>query len=134
MTITTKTTKHDGEYRVRLFINGEYQAGADYFTDDKQDARDTAAHMQANGTYSDKTTDFAIAEQADYNAETEAEAEAETVLYDVCNDYSLSVATDTMDVRQYNAQTTADGIIYRCKRTGEVHYYRGVDGLGGQYL
>ena len=142
MTITTKTTKYDGEYRVRLFINGEYQAGADYFTDDKQDARDTAAHMQANGTYSDKTTDFAIAEQADYNAEAEAETETETetetddetVLYDVCNDYSLSVADNPVDARQYNAQPTADGIIYRCKRTGEVHYYRGVDGLDGQYL
>lgn len=134
MTITTKTTKQDGEYRVRLFINGEYQAGADYFTDDKQDAVATAKHMQANGTYSDKTTDFAITEQADYNAEAETETDDETVLYDVCNDYSLSVADTPVDARQYNAHPTADGIIYRCKLTGEVHYYRGVDGLDGQYL
>ena len=68
MRATTKITKNaDGEYRVRLFIDEVYQAGADYFTDDKQDAIDTAKHMEANAKVSDKTTDFAIAEQADYD-------------------------------------------------------------------
>ena len=36
------------EYRVSLFINGEYQAGADYFTDCKIDAKETAKHMKEN--------------------------------------------------------------------------------------
>lgn len=64
---TTKITKQDGEYRVRLFANGAYQAGADYFTSDKQDAIDTAKHMQINGGITDKTTSFAIEEQADFD-------------------------------------------------------------------
>lgn len=68
---TTKTTKQGGEYRVRLFVDGIYQAGADYYTNDKQDAEGTAAHMIANGGISDKTTDFAIEEQVDYNEEND---------------------------------------------------------------
>lgn len=63
---TTKTTKRDGEFRVRLFINDEYQAGADYFTDDKEDAEITAQIMRERAGYSDKTTDFAKSEQQDY--------------------------------------------------------------------
>jgi len=66
---TTKITfnRDTEEYRVRLFIDGEYQAGADYFTDDKQDAKDTAKHMEAHAVKSDKTTDFAMGEQDDFN-------------------------------------------------------------------
>lgn len=69
---TTKITwdKEFGEYRVRLFVDGVYQAGADYFTDDKQDAESTAKHMELNGGISDKTTDFAKDEQEDYDNET----------------------------------------------------------------
>ncbi len=48
MNATTKITKHDGEYRVRLFIDGVYQTEADYFTDDKADACATAEKMRAN--------------------------------------------------------------------------------------
>jgi hypothetical protein len=55
------------EYRVRLFIDNVYQAGADYFTDDKQDANDTADHMVRNAGQSDKTTDFAREEQFAYD-------------------------------------------------------------------
>lgn len=33
------------EFRVLLFTNGEYVPGADYHTDDKKDARDTAMLM-----------------------------------------------------------------------------------------
>jgi hypothetical protein len=67
MTINTKITKNDNEYRVRLFIDGIYQAGADYFTDDHQDAKDTASGMARNASQSDKTTDFAKAEQSDFD-------------------------------------------------------------------
>jgi hypothetical protein len=42
---TTKTSKVDGEYRVRLFIDGVYQSEADYFTNDKDDAEGTADAM-----------------------------------------------------------------------------------------
>lgn len=77
MNRTTKTTKTDGEYRVRLFIDGEYQAGADYFTDCKEDAAATAKHMQEHGGYSDKSTDFAKAEQEDYNEEHGTQPEDE---------------------------------------------------------
>ena len=31
-----------GEYLVKIYRQGNYQSGADYFTDCKQDARDTA--------------------------------------------------------------------------------------------
>lgn len=68
-TAKTKITKNDGEYRVRLFINDEYQAGADYFTDDKQDAVSTAKLMEESGGFSDKTTAAAIEEQADFDEE-----------------------------------------------------------------
>jgi hypothetical protein len=33
------------EYRVRLYINGKPCPNADYFTDDKQDAENTAIRM-----------------------------------------------------------------------------------------
>jgi len=65
---TTKITYVDGEYRVRLFVGGKYQAGADYFTTDRQDAKDTAIQM-VKGGISDKTTDFAKDEQCDYEEE-----------------------------------------------------------------
>ena len=44
-TATTKISKREDEYRVRLFLDGEYQAGSDYFTEDKEDANVTAAAM-----------------------------------------------------------------------------------------
>lgn len=43
--ITTKIKKEDDEYIVQLFINGKYQKDADYFTDDKDDAKQTAKAM-----------------------------------------------------------------------------------------
>ena len=71
MSITTKISKKDDEYRVRVFVDGEYQAGADYYTDSRQDAEDTANYIvkhKAAGI-SDKTTDFAIKEAEEYLAE-----------------------------------------------------------------
>lgn len=45
---TTWTTRdEDGEYCVKLYIGGVYQTEADYFTDDRQDAHDTAESMIA---------------------------------------------------------------------------------------
>lgn len=36
------------EFVVQLWINGVHQAGADYHTDDRQDAKDTMKHMVDN--------------------------------------------------------------------------------------
>ncbi len=33
------------EYRVLVFVNGEYSPGSDYHTDDKQDAESTAVFL-----------------------------------------------------------------------------------------
>lgn len=66
-TVKISHNEEYNEYRVRLFVDGAYQAGADYFTDDKQDAKETAKHMKAFGGLSDKTTDFAKTEQADFD-------------------------------------------------------------------
>lgn len=60
MQATTKISRTiDSEYRVRLFIDGVYQAGCDYFTDCITDANATAVLMRAKATPSDKTTEFA---------------------------------------------------------------------------
>ena len=67
MNATTKISRQNGEYRVRLFIDGVYQAGADYFTDDKQDAYATAATMCKNPIPTDKTDPTAIREQYEYD-------------------------------------------------------------------
>ena len=70
MKAETKITKNEeGEYRVRLFIEGEYQAGADYFTDCKIDAKETAKHMENNAFLSDLSTDFAKEEMREYQEE-----------------------------------------------------------------
>lgn len=46
---THRTTIHKdsdtGEYKVKLHVNGKHHEPADYFTDDKQDAHDTAKVM-----------------------------------------------------------------------------------------
>jgi len=74
MIATTKRTKNsDGEYRVRLFIDGEYQPGADYYTDDLDDAKSTAKHMEENAVESERDNDVARDELAEYNEETNRE-------------------------------------------------------------
>ena len=45
MKATTRTVKADGEFKVKLFIDGVYQVNCDYFTDDQEDARQTAEQM-----------------------------------------------------------------------------------------
>lgn len=42
----TKITKKDGEYRVRLFVDGVHVKDADYFTNDREDAEGTAKAMK----------------------------------------------------------------------------------------
>lgn len=64
---TTQISKQDGEYRVRLFIDGIYQAGGDYFTDDKEDAENTAKSMRKKPVPTDKTDENAIREQQEYD-------------------------------------------------------------------
>lgn len=43
---TTKIWYRDGECRVKLYHDGVYQPGADYFTNDREDAMQTAAKMR----------------------------------------------------------------------------------------
>lgn len=107
MNASTKMTKTDGEYRIRLFIDGNYQAGADYFTDDQQDAIKTAALMLENAGYSDKTTDFAKDEQAEYEdsdliKRVEEEAKEKTIAFHAAEIERLSngkaKAIDILDI------------------------------------
>ena len=64
---------HD-EYRIRLFHRGTYQAGADYFTDDWDEVQEMISdpsNWGGGGTVHnllpDPTTDYAMAEQVDYD-------------------------------------------------------------------
>ena len=72
--IRTEITEDDGEFRVRLFIDGEHQAGADYFAGDREEAEETAKAMEADAHISDKTTSFAQDEADDLRVERRAEA------------------------------------------------------------
>ena len=63
--ITTNITfnRNLNEYRVCLFINYVYQAGSDYFTDELQDANDTAAAAMIKDTVvPDKTGRVTLAD------------------------------------------------------------------------
>jgi hypothetical protein len=64
--VHTVISELDGEYRVRLFIDGEYQAGADYFTDDVVEANETAKAMEEDAYLSDKSSDVARGEAEDF--------------------------------------------------------------------
>ena len=63
---------HD-EFRIRMFHRGNYQAGADYFTDDFDEVQAMVSDISNWGTGTatsllpDPTTDYAIDEQADYD-------------------------------------------------------------------
>ena len=122
---TTKITKSDGEYRVRLFVDGEYQPGADYYTDDKEDALETAAAMERNGGKSDKNTTEAIEEAIEYAFERGC-------LYDVCNDYSLELR-DTLPNEDWNEYALKNGRIVH-REYNELHYFIGSQGLDGETI
>ena len=61
------------EFRIRMFHRGNYQAGADYFTDDFDEVQAMVSDISNWGTGTatsllpDPTTDYAISEQADYD-------------------------------------------------------------------
>jgi hypothetical protein len=94
MNATTKTNRTtEGEYRVRLFIDGIHQAGADYFATDKAEANATAALMIQRACQSDKTTDFAKAEAADYAEENPTAALESAWLQLRADNAALSKAT-----------------------------------------
>ena len=63
---------HD-EFRIRMFHRGNYQAGADYFTDDFDEVQAMVSDISNWGTGTATsllpapTTDYAISEQADYD-------------------------------------------------------------------
>jgi hypothetical protein len=46
------------EYRVRLYIDGVLQNGADYFTSDRECARYAAEYMRKHGRISSKRRGF----------------------------------------------------------------------------
>ena len=43
--VRTRIKNHDGEFCVELYVNGQHIENADYFTDDQQDALETAKDM-----------------------------------------------------------------------------------------
>lgn len=57
-----------------------------------------------------------------------------TVLYDVCNDYSLDPCTTEFDAKLYRSANRNGGIVYTHKKYNEIHYYLGKPGLNGQNL
>ena len=141
MQATTKTTKSNGEYRVRLFVDGEYQPGADYFTDDIDDAKETAARMVEQCTHnvneetevSDEVRKIRESEMADYKAE----AGEKLVVYDVCNDYTLdpaNISIEDIDLDAYSEWYVAQGTIYKHKEYKEIHYFVGPAGCDGERL
>ena len=128
MIATTKTTRSpSGEYRVRLFIDGVYQEGADYFTDDKRDSVETAKQMIAGACLSDKTAPEAIKEREAFDGEG--------VVYDVCSDYTLDEATPetiaATNWSDYIKRPCSLGDVYTHTAYNEVHYLIGRAGLAG---
>ena len=129
MNVTTKTTynRDYNEYRVRLFVDGVYQAGADYYTDDKEDAKNTATSMEQTGKESDKASPVAYLEQIEYALETGG-------FYDVCNDYSLDIAVTAPNMASYTIKPHGPGLILEHTEYKEIHYYVGKPGLQGKIL
>lgn len=60
-------------FRVRLFIDCEYQAGADYITDEYNDAVIELELLKERAQITDKTTDLAKLQQALYIEQLEKE-------------------------------------------------------------
>lgn len=52
LTVKTYRDTDWNEYRVKTYIQGQHQQNADYHTDDKQDAHDTAQAIVARYTAS----------------------------------------------------------------------------------
>tara|TARA_B110001469_G_scaffold102789_1_gene101051 strand:+ start:295 stop:864 length:570 start_codon:yes stop_codon:yes gene_type:complete len=70
------------EYRVRLFIDGVYQAGGDYFTDCKEDAQLTAAHMCKHGKPTSGRGLMCECEEEEYQLFVEGQTSEKNVVAD----------------------------------------------------
>lgn len=58
--------------------------------------------------------------------------EIETILYDVCNDYTLEPCIQAINlIGEYKAIEGALGVSYFHIRYNELHYFRGPAGLTG---
>ena len=115
---TTKITqdKETGEYRVRLFIDGVYQSGTDYYTDDKEDCIITAKHMEKTGVESDKNNHVSMIEDIEWNIENES-------FYYVCNDYSLEICNHVPeDIEKYHTRKEDEKTLYIHTEYNEIHY------------
>lgn len=55
-----KIYKTEDEYIVKLFVNDNHQQDADYFTDDREDAAGTAAHMVKSKSVSESVVRSAL--------------------------------------------------------------------------
>ena len=62
-TIKTTVRKSEGEYVVRLFLDGTHQPDANYYTDDLDDANITAGVMELKARNTVKET---FADRADH--------------------------------------------------------------------
>ena len=98
MNAITKTTKNDGEYRVRLFVDGNYQAGSDYFTDCKIDAKETAKAMVDNCT-SDTT------KEENVDDETRAIRKGEQEDFEEITEHTIWTATQDLDIDNLETET-----------------------------
>jgi hypothetical protein len=56
------------------------------------------------------------------------------ILYDVCNDYSLDPSDQKPNMNLYKVTKYANGELLTHKEYGEVHFFRGLEGLKGKYL
>ena len=64
-------------------------------------------------------------------------AESQSVMYDVCNDYSLDLADpeklEKEDWTQYRFYERKGGIVYKHIEYDEIHYFESHEGLEGTY-
>jgi len=60
----------------------------------------------------------------------------ETVLFDVCNDYSLDKAEDQTepDPKVYRTEKAGRGVIYIHRKDDELHYFKGPANMQGLYI
>jgi len=143
MKATTKINRtEDGEYRVRLFIDGEYQSGADYYTDDRGDAKRTAWEMEMKAVPSDKTSEVAKEEQAEYEADTlfskgESEDEQEEATRPIPNVFERlqaeAVILDAQSYLWFAGLITLQKSVATCAMHWELLYSLGIVATNEEY-
>ena len=110
--IRTAITEDDGEYTVRLFIDGVHQAGADHFTDDPEEAEETAKAMEADAHISDKTTESAEDEASTFD-ELEIDGRSIPLSLDWADDPEVQRLHDAMyppEKALYYGETRSDAL------------------------